>query len=78
MVPMLTLKEFMDEMLVRTEYNGKKILEREIGYGHKPDVYLFYGETEGDTKSPTRFYSCFDEYEKYKEAYKRFADWLSH
>lgn len=74
MTPMMTLKEFMDEMLVRTEYNGQKIIEREIGYGAKPDVYLFYG----DTKSPTRFYSCFDEYEKYKEAYKKFADWLSH
>ena len=70
MTPMLTLKEFMDEMLVRDEYDGKKIISREIGYGAKPDVHLMYGNDRSQS------YSCFDEYEKYKEAYKKFADWL--
>ena len=72
MTPMMTLKEFMDEMLTRTEYKGKKIISREIGYGAKPDVYL---NVEDET-SYRRFYSCFAEYEKYKENYKEFADWL--
>ena len=70
MTPMMTLKEFMDEMLVRTEYNGKKIISREIGYGAKPDVRLMYG------KDRSQSFSCFAEYEKYKENYKEFAEWL--
>jgi len=65
---MLSLKEFMDVMLQKTEYNGDRIVSREIGFGSKPDVYLM---------TDNRFYSCFNEYEKYKkyiELEKKFSD----
>lgn len=60
---MLTLKEFMNALMTADTYCGQKILRREIGYGANPDVYLFYGD-----RSHHR-YSCFDEYEKYKDAW---------
>jgi len=71
MTPMMTLKEFMDEMLTRDEYKGKKIISREIGYGAKPDVYL---NVESETNY-RRFYSCFAEYEKYCKDYEEFVEW---
>jgi hypothetical protein len=64
---MLTKKEFFDKFLSLKEYNGHTIISKDIGYGAEPDVYL---EVEGDR----RFYSGNAEYEKYCDAYKRFAE----
>ena len=71
---MLSLKEFMDVMLQKTEYNGDRIVSREIGFGSKPDVYLNVETEDGGYR---RFYSCFNEYKKYKkyiELEKNFSD----
>jgi len=64
---MLTKKQFMDKLLSLTEYNGDTIISKDIGYGAEPDVYL-------RVKDSKRFYSGFFEYEKYCDAYKRFAE----
>ena len=65
---MLTLEQFTSKLLSLTEYGGNTILRREIGYAvSNPDTYLFY--------SDKGYYSCRDEYEKYCDAYKKFA-WI--
>ena len=35
------LKTFMDEMWVADEVDGKKVVDRQLGYGSLPDIKLF-------------------------------------
>jgi len=67
---MLTKKQFMDKLLSLTEYNGDTIISKDIGYGAEPDVFLDVKVEDGQYR---RFYSGSAEYEKYCDAYKRFA-----
>lgn len=60
----LDLKQFMNRMMSLDEYDGRKIIRREIAYGARPDVFLFYTNRD--------YYSCFEEFDKYQEAYKKF------